>query len=255
MIFWFFFRDQGGTNPVFHTGSETVVWKQSVCQSWEMGVSHLFRVLFRVYCGAEAVITRSCQGSCSHGWPSPTTRKQLQQFLGFANFYHCFIRNYSKVAAPPTAPPQPSGQEAKTAFFRLKVLFTTTPVLSHPGWHSTVTAGCDSPEAASLGVFWSSSLSSRAKLQCEKSGVAGSGVGTGWRGQQSHLLFGQTSKTYLQAKQLNYWQERWALFPGRFVFVLIYIQVPKTRRLMLCFASSPVTSLISIPSRFFCRPA
>lgn len=25
--------------------------------------------------------------------------KQLQQFLGFANFYHRFIRDYSKVAA------------------------------------------------------------------------------------------------------------------------------------------------------------
>lgn len=25
-------------------------------------------------------------------WLTPSTRKQLQQFLGFANFYRCFIR-------------------------------------------------------------------------------------------------------------------------------------------------------------------
>ena len=29
--------------------------------------------------------------------PVPTTRKKLQQFLGFANFYRRFIRNYSSV--------------------------------------------------------------------------------------------------------------------------------------------------------------
>lgn len=33
-------------------------------------------------------------------WPIPPDRKQLQRFLGFANFYRKFIRNYSSVAAP-----------------------------------------------------------------------------------------------------------------------------------------------------------
>lgn len=36
-------------------------------------------------------------------WPIPDSRKQLQWFLGFANFYRCFVRNYSSVAAPLTA--------------------------------------------------------------------------------------------------------------------------------------------------------
>ena len=35
-------------------------------------------------------------------WPTPTSRKQLQRFLGFANFYRRFIRDYSKVATPLT---------------------------------------------------------------------------------------------------------------------------------------------------------
>lgn len=33
------------------------------------------------------------------GWPVPTTRKQLQRFPGFANFYRRFIHNYSQIAA------------------------------------------------------------------------------------------------------------------------------------------------------------
>lgn len=35
-------------------------------------------------------------------WPEPTTVKQVQSSLGFANFYQKFIQGYSKVAAPLT---------------------------------------------------------------------------------------------------------------------------------------------------------
>ncbi|KAK3552851.1 hypothetical protein QTP86_022528 [Hemibagrus guttatus] len=37
-------------------------------------------------------------------WPEPTTIKELQRFVGFTNFYHLFIRNYSCVASPLTSP-------------------------------------------------------------------------------------------------------------------------------------------------------
>ncbi|KAI3371920.1 hypothetical protein L3Q82_006793 [Scortum barcoo] len=70
-------------------------------------------------------------------WPIPTNRKLLQRFLGFANFYRRFIRNYSQEAAPLTALTSPSrpfvwSEEAEKAFNRLRTLFTTAPVLVQP---------------------------------------------------------------------------------------------------------------------------
>ncbi|KAI2667790.1 Transposon Tf2-6 polyprotein [Labeo rohita] len=71
-------------------------------------------------------------------WPLPTSLKQLQRFLGFANFYRRFIRGFSSTAAPLTALTKPSRgdfhltPEATQAFKTLFHQFTTAPVLIHP---------------------------------------------------------------------------------------------------------------------------
>jgi len=70
-------------------------------------------------------------------WPTPTTRRELQRFLGFANFYRHFIRNFSKVAAPLTRLTSVNIKffwtpEANKAFLRLKALFTSAPILIQP---------------------------------------------------------------------------------------------------------------------------
>ena len=38
--------------------------------------------------------------SAVKSWQSPKTVKGIQSFLGFCNFYHCFIRDYEKIAKP-----------------------------------------------------------------------------------------------------------------------------------------------------------
>ncbi|XP_063043653.1 uncharacterized protein LOC134437997 [Engraulis encrasicolus] len=67
-------------------------------------------------------------------WPTPTTRRALQQFLGFANFYRRFIRGYSSVAGPLTALTSTKtsfhwGREAEKAFADLK---NNSPQLRNP---------------------------------------------------------------------------------------------------------------------------
>ena len=31
-------------------------------------------------------------------WPTPTTKRELQQFLGFVNFYRRFVKGFAKIA-------------------------------------------------------------------------------------------------------------------------------------------------------------
>lgn len=70
-------------------------------------------------------------------WPAPSTRRDLQRFLGFANFYRRFIRNYSTLAAPLTALTSSSvkfswSTKAEEAFLNLKQRFTSAPILIQP---------------------------------------------------------------------------------------------------------------------------
>ncbi|KAI2661374.1 Transposon Tf2-6 polyprotein [Labeo rohita] len=70
-------------------------------------------------------------------WPTPDSRKALQRFLGFANFYQHFIRNYSQVATPLTALTSTKttfrlSSLADTAFSKLKSRFVLAPILVAP---------------------------------------------------------------------------------------------------------------------------
>ncbi|MBW0532935.1 hypothetical protein O181_072650, partial [Austropuccinia psidii MF-1] len=69
-------------------------------------------------------------------WPQPKNIKALQSFLGFANFYHCFIKNYSKKITSLTSllkkdSPFIFNEEALRQFQALKGAFTSAPILSH----------------------------------------------------------------------------------------------------------------------------
>ena len=67
-------------------------------------------------------------------WEPPTSVTGVLSFVGFANFYRRFIRNFSKVVQPLTALTKKSVQfewtvTAQNAFDSLKHLFITAPVL------------------------------------------------------------------------------------------------------------------------------
>ena len=72
-------------------------------------------------------------------WPIPKTIKQIQSFLGFTNFYRCFIHHYANLTIPLNSLTMKKAKEAfnglteaaKQAFDQLKLAFTTAPVLQH----------------------------------------------------------------------------------------------------------------------------
>lgn len=74
-------------------------------------------------------------------WPLPQSVREVQVFLGFANFYRRFIEGYSRVAGPITNLLKTAGlekgrpfqmtPEAGDAFEVLKTRFTTAPMLRH----------------------------------------------------------------------------------------------------------------------------
>ena len=72
------------------------------------------------------------------GWKTPNSLTEVQSFLGFANFYRRFIKNYSQVAKPLTELTKKEkgkgwvwNQEAEAAFKDLKYRFATAPILAH----------------------------------------------------------------------------------------------------------------------------
>ena len=69
-------------------------------------------------------------------WPIPTTVKEVQSFLGFANFYRKFINHYSSLTSPLTSLTRKAvkfswSPEADAAFRALQQAFTTAPILRH----------------------------------------------------------------------------------------------------------------------------
>ncbi|MBW0549493.1 hypothetical protein O181_089208 [Austropuccinia psidii MF-1] len=69
-------------------------------------------------------------------WPQPKKIKALKSFLGFANLYFCFIKNYSKKITALTSllkkdSPFIFNKQALSQFQILKEAFTTAPILSH----------------------------------------------------------------------------------------------------------------------------
>jgi hypothetical protein len=67
-------------------------------------------------------------------WPTPQKVKDVQAFLGFANFYQQFVKNFSEVARPLTQLTRKDlewewTKEAEEGFNDIKHCFTTAPIL------------------------------------------------------------------------------------------------------------------------------
>ena len=91
-------------------------------------------------------------------WPSPTTVKQTRGFLGFGNFYRCFIRHFSEIAKPLNGLLKKDQKfewtpDCQKAFEELKKRFTEEPVLTMPDHTKPFQIECDASKYASGAVL------------------------------------------------------------------------------------------------------
>lgn len=80
-------------------------------------------------------------------WPIPSTKKELQRFIGMCNWYRRHIKDFSAIASPMTellkAKKFTWNESAGIAFKKLKEVLLSPPILRPPRWDLTMILQCD----------------------------------------------------------------------------------------------------------------
>ena len=106
--------------------------KPSKCQLFKTQVSFLGHVVGKngIECDSEKIATVM-------NWPMPEAVDDVRSFLGLANYYKRFIKNFSTIAKPLTALTGKGKQfhwddSCRASFHALKVALTSAPILAYP---------------------------------------------------------------------------------------------------------------------------
>ena len=96
--------------------------------------------------------------SCIVDWKPPRHVKDVQGFLGFANFYRRFIRGFSTVVVPLVELTKKDhiwawSPACENAFQSLKTAFTTAPVLRHFDPAKEILIECDASDYVSSAIL------------------------------------------------------------------------------------------------------
>uniref|UniRef100_A0A803TMC2 Gypsy retrotransposon integrase-like protein 1 n=1 Tax=Anolis carolinensis TaxID=28377 RepID=A0A803TMC2_ANOCA len=187
-----------------------------------------------------------------NSWQELKTKKDVQRFLGFANYYREFIPNFAKLTVPLTQllrkkQPFVWGREAHDAFLQLKSSFQSDNILTHPDVDKPFVVEADASSYA-LGAVLSQKDSSGTLRPCgfysrqltpfeqnytiwEKELLAIKVAFEVWRhwleGARHQIVVRSDHKNleHLQtAKKLNQRQIRWALFFSRFNFKVQFVE-------------------------------
>ncbi|EAQ82860.1 hypothetical protein CHGG_11115 [Chaetomium globosum CBS 148.51] len=183
-------------------------------------------------------------------WQDPTSVKELQQFLGFANFYRRFIQGYSGIIEPLTRLLRKETawswtSDQRQSFEELKNAFTKAPILAYFDYSKRTVVETDASNWASGGVlsqyddngklrpvaFFSAKHSS---AECnyeiyDKELLAIVKALEEWRPElygtrESFEIYTdhKNLQTFMTTKQLNQRQVRWAEFLSQFNFQITY---------------------------------
>ena len=91
-------------------------------------------------------------------WPTPQCVKDVQKFLGLANYYQQFVKDFAKIAKPLYQLVRRDkkwnwGSEQEEAFTQLKEIFTTEPVLAAPDLDKEMRVEANTLDYATEGVL------------------------------------------------------------------------------------------------------
>jgi len=91
-------------------------------------------------------------------WPQPKNMKDVRKFLGLANYYRRFIKDFTQVARPINMLMRKDekwtwGDSQQKAFEELKQIFTMKPVLAAPDLNKEFRVEADASNYATKGVL------------------------------------------------------------------------------------------------------
>jgi len=91
-------------------------------------------------------------------WLEPKNVKDVRKFLGLANYYKRFIKDFAQVARPMNMLTRKDvkwvwGESQQKAFEKLKGVFTTKPVLAAPDLDKEFRIEADASNYATRGVL------------------------------------------------------------------------------------------------------
>lgn len=183
-------------------------------------------------------------------WKSPKTLKDVQAFLGFANFYRRFIRGFSALAFPlykltRKNTPFSWDTQAEKAFESLKISFTSAPILAHFDPQKRIVVETDASDYVAAGILsqydpdgllrpvaYFSKKHSPAECNYEiydKELLAIIRAFEEWRPELegathpiSVISDHKNLEYFMSTKQLNRRQARWAEYLSRFNFIIKY---------------------------------
>ena len=86
-------------------------------------------------------------------WPTPASAREVQQFLGLANYYRRYIKGFAEIAKPLHKLTERNASfkwtaECENAFSTLRFKLTTTPVLAYPDFSQQFILDTDASNAA-----------------------------------------------------------------------------------------------------------
>ena len=127
--------------------------KPSKCSFLQRKVCYLGHIV-----SSEGISTDPAKTDKVRNWPCPTNVKEVQQFLGFSNYYRKFIKNFATIAKPLYQITERKGTfkwtaACQEAFDTLRIQLSTAPMLAYPDYTRPFILDTDASDVGMGGVL------------------------------------------------------------------------------------------------------